>query len=101
MQNPLYGLSHEMVVAMGTDFAKSKGLEEYTSELVKGALVAQDPSSFERLAELDESDKVALRREISHKWDQPRVLWYLVITCSMAAAVQGVCTIFSYLLDRC
>lgn len=77
---------------MATDFADSKGLSEFTTEFTKGALVAQDPSSFESLKQLDEQDKVVLRREITHKWDQPREMWYLVITCSMAAAVQGVST---------
>lgn len=43
---------------MGEAFAKAKGLEEYTSEFRKGALVAQDPAAFEALTELDEEDKV-------------------------------------------
>jgi len=56
--------------------------------LKKGALVAQDPPSFETIEELDEDDKVTLRREITHKWSQPRTLYLTVGLCSIGAAVQ-------------
>ncbi|KAF8891725.1 hypothetical protein BD779DRAFT_1512721, partial [Infundibulicybe gibba] len=52
-------------------------------------LVAQDPLAFDTLPLLDEDDKAALRHEITHKWSQPAMLYYLVILCSVAAAVQG------------
>jgi len=58
--------------------------------LKKGALVAQDPPSFETIEELNEDDRIALRREITHKWSQPRVLYLTVILCSVGAAVQYV-----------
>ena len=63
--------------------------------LKKGALVAQDPPSFEMIEELDEDDRVALRREITHKWSQPRVLYLTIILCSIGAAVQYVPHAFS------
>lgn len=56
--------------------------------LKKGALVAQDPPSFETIEELDEDDKVTLRREITHRWSQPRTLYLTVGLCSIGAAVQ-------------
>lgn len=46
--------------------------------------------AFESLDQLDEADKEALRREVTHKWHQPRELYYMVALCSMAACVQGV-----------
>ena len=58
--------------------------------LKKGAIVAQDPASFEKLEELDEEEKIALRREVTHKWSQPRTLYFTVILCSIGAAVQCV-----------
>lgn len=58
--------------------------------LKKGALVAQDPATFEAIEELSEDDKIALRREITHKWSQPRMLYFTVILCSIGAAVQYV-----------
>lgn len=90
LANPLAGVSHEQLMADATIFASTHGLAEYTETIQKGALVAQDPTAFESLPLLTENDRVALRREITHKWDQPAMLYYLVVMCSIAAAVQGV-----------
>lgn len=57
--------------------------------LQKGALVAQDPPSFESVEELDEAERDALRNEVLHKWRQPVALYFTVILCSIGAAVQG------------
>ncbi|KAJ3759665.1 hypothetical protein EV360DRAFT_81916 [Lentinula raphanica] len=89
LANPLAHISHEQLMEDAKVFAETHGLEDLVVEFQKGALVAQDPSRFEDLTQLDEEDKVVLRRELTHKWDQPYMLYYLVILCSMAAAVQG------------
>jgi len=70
-------------------FAEENGLKHLTTELHKGALVAQDPQAFESIALLDEDDKYYLRREITHKYSQTRTLYYMVVMSSLAAAVQG------------
>lgn len=64
-------------------------MEEYTSTMQKGALVAQNGLDFEALSELDEEDKRVLREEVSHKWRHPGKLYAMTILCSMAAATQG------------
>ncbi|KAI3606087.1 mfs sugar transporter, partial [Moniliophthora roreri] len=64
-------------------------MEDLVLDFQKGALVAQDPTAFESLSILTEEDKELLRRETTHKWSHPRTLYYLVVVCSMAAAVQG------------
>lgn len=46
---------------------------------------------------LDEEDKAIFRHEITHRWDQPKELYFLVILCSLAAAVQGVSVPFCVL----
>ncbi|PIL24778.1 MFS general substrate transporter [Ganoderma sinense ZZ0214-1] len=89
LANPLAGVPHEQLMAEAAIFAGTHGLAEYTETIQKGALVAQDPAAFESLPLLTEDDRVALRREITHKWDQPAMLYYLVVMCSIAAAVQG------------
>ncbi|KAF5354424.1 hypothetical protein D9758_010723 [Tetrapyrgos nigripes] len=89
LANPLAGISHDQLMADAKLFAETHGLEHLTLEFQKGALVAQDPTAFESLPMLDEEDKNVLRRELTHKWDQPKMLYYLVLLCSMAAAVQG------------
>ncbi|EKM57086.1 uncharacterized protein PHACADRAFT_160624 [Phanerochaete carnosa HHB-10118-sp] len=87
--NPLQGIPHDELMENAANFAKTYGLEHLTAEFQKGALVAQDPGAFETLPQLTEDDKATLRREITHRWHQPAQLYYLVIMCSLAAAVQG------------
>ncbi|RPD58597.1 hypothetical protein L226DRAFT_466400 [Lentinus tigrinus ALCF2SS1-7] len=89
LENPLTLISREQLLADTETFAKMHDLSEYTETIQKGALVAQDPSAFETLPMLNEEDKRVLRREFTHKWDQPKTLYYLVIMCSIAAAVGG------------
>ncbi|KAH9934522.1 uncharacterized protein BXZ73DRAFT_89586 [Epithele typhae] len=89
LANPLAGLSQERLLADAATFARAHGLEAYTEAIQKGALVAQDPVAFEGLSMLTDEDKRVLRREFTHKWDQPFMLYYLVVMCSVAAAVQG------------
>lgn len=92
LANPLEGIPHEQIMSDASNFAKSHGLSEHDEIFQKGALVAQDPSAFESLPQLTDEDKAIFRRELTHRWDQPMQLYYLVILCSMAAAVQGVRT---------
>jgi hypothetical protein len=70
-------------------FANEFGMAEILPELRKGALVAQNPDAFETIEGLDEADRQALRDEATHKWRQPRTLWFAIIVCSMGAMVQG------------
>ena len=90
LANPLSGIPHDQLMADAAQFAEDHGLGHLKEEFQKGALVAQDPTAFESLTQLSEEDKVILRREVTHRWDQPWQLYYLVILCSVAAAVQGV-----------
>ena len=90
LANPLVGIPHEQLEADAVEFAKSHGLGHLEDEFRKGALIAQDPLAFESLAQLSEEDKVILRRELTNRWDQPLQLYWLVILCSISAAVQGV-----------
>ncbi|KAI0044346.1 hypothetical protein FA95DRAFT_1608624 [Auriscalpium vulgare] len=89
LANPLAGISHEQLMSDGEAFAHQYGLGEFVEDFRKGALLAQDPLAFETIPGLSEADRVKLRRELTHRWDQPKTLYYLVILCSMAACVQG------------
>ena len=62
---------------------------EQIALLQRGALVAQNPPAFEQITELEESERVVLRREVTNKWKQTRSLYFTVILCSIGAAVQG------------
>lgn len=80
-------------------FALGAGLPDQIQEFRKGALVAQNPtgisqiiqliSGFEQSPYLTEEDKAIFRHEYAHKWDNPKQLYWMVILCSLAAAVQG------------
>ncbi|KAI9452476.1 hypothetical protein BJY52DRAFT_1403480 [Lactarius psammicola] len=89
LANPLAGLSHEELMASGAEFARTHGMEHLEEVFKKGALAAQDPLAFEKIPYFTEDDKNIFRRELTHRWDHPGTLYYLVILCSVAAAVQG------------
>jgi sugar porter (SP) family MFS transporter len=89
LANPLAGLSHDQLMASGAEFARTHGLGHLEEEFKKGALAAQDPLAFESVPYFTEDDKNIFRRELTHRWDHPATLYYLVILCSVAAAVQG------------
>ncbi|KAJ6536340.1 hypothetical protein B0H19DRAFT_962966 [Mycena capillaripes] len=90
IQNPLHGIPKARLLAQVEEFVGEKGFDANLKLFQKGALLAQNPKTFESIPELDEEDKAAIRREITHKWSQPRDLYLTVILCSVAAAVQGV-----------
>ncbi|KAI0819328.1 hypothetical protein BC628DRAFT_1333246 [Trametes gibbosa] len=89
LANPLTGIPHDQLMDDASKFVKEYGLEHLELEFRKGALVAQDPTAFESLTQLTEEDKNVLRRELTNRWAQPAQLYYLVILCSLSAAVQG------------
>ena len=92
--NPFSDMTTEDLVNAGEKFAEEKGLEYLSEQFKVAALLARiaisdDPRGFEKL-DISEDDKMLLNMELDHKWDQPKELYFLVIMCSVAAAVQGV-----------
>ena len=88
IQNPLSGIPRATLLANVDAFAEEKGMNDILPLLRKGALVAQDPSSYETLPDLEEDERAALHDEIHHRWRQPRALFLTIATCSIGAAVQ-------------
>lgn len=94
LRNPLAGMSPADVLADVDAFVDEKGLQAYRDEFHKGALlarVAMRPTGFESIPDssLPEDDKVVLREEITHRWRQPFMLYFLVVLCAGSAIVQG------------
>ncbi|KAK8861192.1 hypothetical protein IAR55_002011 [Kwoniella newhampshirensis] len=89
IQNPLFGIPKATLFQDVDQFCHQQGFTEHGEVFRKGALIAQNPTKFEEYAELDEADKAIIRREKTHKWDQPRALIFSVILASVGAAVQG------------
>lgn len=80
LKNPLAGLTRDELFRDVESFARDKGLEHIMDELKRGSLVAQDPKAFESLEELSESDKELLRREKTHRWSQPFMMYFMTST---------------------
>jgi len=96
LANPLAGLQKAELQELGRKFAADKGLGTGYEELFqRAAVLAQNPSAFEEPdSEFQTNDRLhaerdALKREFTHKWDQPKSLYALVITCALGAVVQG------------
>ncbi|KAK1146773.1 hypothetical protein N8T08_002534 [Aspergillus melleus] len=89
LKNPLAGLTQEELFRDVEEFSREKNLEHIVEDLKKGALVAQDPKIFEQLDGLEESDKELLRREKTHRWHQPWMMYFMTILCAGSAIVQG------------
>lgn len=72
-------------------FCNTHGFADEVDLFKKGALVAQNPASFEDLPMLTEDDRYWLRREITNRWDQPKMLYFTIGVLSLGSAVQGWC----------
>ena len=70
-------------------FASEFDLREMVPILIKGALVAQNPSRIDEITELNDEDRRILREEVTHKWKHPRILYVTIVLNSIAAAIQG------------
>ena len=89
IKNPLAGISRSLLRSQVTDFARHNDLTDIEDLLQKGALVAQNPADFDTVEGLTDFEREALKDEVVHKWRQPRAMYFTVILCSIAAAVQG------------
>lgn len=77
LHNPLAGLTREQLLDDVERFAVDKQLEHLLPDLRKGALIAQDPKLFESLTDLSDQDKELIRREKTHRWSQPFMMYFM------------------------
>jgi hypothetical protein len=92
LHNPLAGLTEQAVIDDVDAWVIEKGLAEHQDAFRKGALIArvqQRSDGFEHLSQLSEDEKGLLRHEMTHRWSQPFMLYFLVILCAGSAIVQG------------
>lgn len=88
-ENPLAGVGREQLFEDVEKFCQQHNLMEHFETFKKGALLAQDPKAAEKLNDFTLEDQSAVDRELTHRWDQPFQLYWLVVMSSLAAAVQG------------
>lgn len=67
IQNPLYGIPKNKLLRQVERFAHENDLDDILPYLQKGALLAQHPKEFETIPELDEADRVIIRRETTRQ----------------------------------
>ncbi|PSN64692.1 plastidic glucose transporter 4 [Corynespora cassiicola Philippines] len=92
LRNPLAGMTEQAVLDDVDIWCQEKGLTQYQDEFRKGALIArvgQRDDGFEYVSQLTEDERALLRHETTHRWDQPFMLYFLVILCAGSAIVQG------------
>jgi len=89
IKNPLVGVPRDVLMQDVENFATQNNLQDILPLLRKGALVAQSPHAIDHISELDEHERDALRNEVTHKWRQPKILYFTIILNSIAAAIQG------------
>jgi len=88
-ENPLSDIPKEQLLQDVETFCSKHNLMDYLDAFKKGALIAQRPYETDDISELTQEDRDILTREHTHRWHQPFTLYWLVVMCSLAAAVQG------------
>lgn len=91
LENPLAGMSHEQLANMAGSYCREHNItdEEDVRAFRLGAIIAGNRNSFDGLSELTERERQVLEEEITHKWRNPRMLYFVVAVCSLCAAIQG------------
>ncbi|PGH14762.1 hypothetical protein AJ80_05806 [Polytolypa hystricis UAMH7299] len=91
LANPFAGLSHATLKKRGGRYARQHqiGDEEDIRAFELGAILAQDPEQYENVEGLTEEELEVLRKEFTNRWSQPRLMYLVIVLCSVCAAVQG------------
>ena len=91
LANPLAGYSHAELKNMGAAYVMKHqiGDAEDIRAFELGACLAQDPTKFDQVEGLRGDELETLRKEVTSRWHQPRLMYLVIILCSTCAAVQG------------
>ena len=91
LENPLHGLTPADLERRGEEFCARHGIED--AEDVRafrlGAVIAGNLNKFDTVEGLTDREREVLDRELTHKWKNPRMLYAVIVICSLCAAVQG------------
>ncbi|ODQ64211.1 putative MFS myo-inositol transporter [Nadsonia fulvescens var. elongata DSM 6958] len=83
--NPLVGIDDYLLRQQAGDFAELHGFNEDRELFIQAAFLARDGTTDH----LDPSDAEWVQMEKTHKWRQPKSLYYLTVLTAMCAVVQG------------
>jgi sugar porter (SP) family MFS transporter len=71
------------------DWAIAQHLSHKLSLLEKASILHEHDLSFSDAPDLTTSELSAVHREVSHKWQQPKLLYFVIAVCSLGAVLQG------------
>ena len=102
LANPLAGYSHAELKNLGAAYVMKHqiGDAEDVRAFELGACLAQDPGKFDHVEGLNAEELDTLRKEVKNRWHQPRLMYLVIILCSVCAAVQGMGELSRELMRR-
>ncbi|ANB15304.1 myo-inositol transporter ITR1 [Sugiyamaella lignohabitans] len=83
--NPLRDIDRNHLLRNVNRYVDEHGFQDDREYFVRGAILAQTGET----EHLFEEEARYIEREKTHRWDQPKTLYYLCILASMCAIVQG------------
>ena len=86
---PLRTLSNEAPDEDLDDFIDTHGLSEHLRLFQEASDILSASSALEEVIGLTATEQDALDREITHRWHQPRALYFTIFVCSLGAIEQG------------
>ena len=92
LSEPLGGLDQLELRRRGIEYAWSSSLtdSEARRAFELGAVLAQDPEAYrDDIEGLTELERSCLRREVERKWNQPKLMYMVIVICSICAAIQA------------
>lgn len=98
LANPLAGLSTSELTRLGEEYCREAGLFESEEDLrafrlgavlAAGGHAGEGGKGYDVVDGLTTREKEVLVREETHKWSQPKMLYWVIVICSLCAAVQG------------
>ena len=85
---PLSSYTTEELETLGEAYSRKYDLGDIAA-FRKGAVCAQSLERYRNYAALTEEERRILESEMNHKWHQPKLLYKVIMLCSICAAVQG------------
>lgn len=82
LANPLAGIGRDELARMGEAYAHKARLtsEEDMRAFRLGAMIAGDENSYDTIPELTEREREVLGREETHKWSNPSMLYWVIVS---------------------
>lgn len=82
LAHPLDGLTPERLGIMGEEYARKAGLtsDEDIRTFRLGAIIAANDCNYNDVKELTEREREVLEREVTHKWSNPPMLYWVVVS---------------------